>query len=205
MRALEKRAVGMAHEFLSLTVEKMVELEKISHFRKFSTRVSSRRWRPLEGDFGDIVLSWSLDQILDEGFVKNQTIARCSAGFSKEVDYCKLSDKLLSIGLNHSQMDALQAAVHTTQCRASHPIELIWGPPGTGKTKTVSAILWTFLHMTCAPTNVPVVGVCSRLLQLVKATDNENKQIGQPSSLGDLVLFGNRDRVEIDDELEDVF
>ncbi|WOL05362.1 hypothetical protein Cni_G14090 [Canna indica] len=65
------------------------------------------------------------------------TITRCSAGFSKEVDYCRLSDKLLSIGLNHSQMDALQAAVHTTQCRASHPIELIWGPPGTGKTKTM--------------------------------------------------------------------
>ncbi|CAH2038755.1 unnamed protein product [Thlaspi arvense] len=31
---VEKRAVAMAHEFLSLTVEKMVEVEKISHFRK---------------------------------------------------------------------------------------------------------------------------------------------------------------------------
>ncbi|KAG0476039.1 hypothetical protein HPP92_012880 [Vanilla planifolia] len=33
-RAMEKRAVAIAHEFLSLTVEKMVEVEKISHFRK---------------------------------------------------------------------------------------------------------------------------------------------------------------------------
>lgn len=33
-RALEKRGVAIAHEFLSLTVEKMVEVEKISHFRK---------------------------------------------------------------------------------------------------------------------------------------------------------------------------
>lgn len=33
-RALEKRAVAIVHEFLSLTVEKMVEVEKISHFRK---------------------------------------------------------------------------------------------------------------------------------------------------------------------------
>lgn len=32
---LEKRAVGILHEFLSLTVEKMVEVEKISHFRKW--------------------------------------------------------------------------------------------------------------------------------------------------------------------------
>ncbi|XAR69942.1 hypothetical protein NMG60_11001724 [Bertholletia excelsa] len=32
---LEKRAVGIVHEFLSFTVEKMVEVEKISHFRKW--------------------------------------------------------------------------------------------------------------------------------------------------------------------------
>ncbi|AAF24818.1 F12K11.21 [Arabidopsis thaliana] len=31
---IEKRAVAIAHEFLNLTVEKMVEVEKISHFRK---------------------------------------------------------------------------------------------------------------------------------------------------------------------------
>nr|GMC94790.1 protein ROOT PRIMORDIUM DEFECTIVE 1 [Ipomoea batatas] len=33
--AKEKRAVGIVHEFLSLTVEKTVEVEKISHFRKW--------------------------------------------------------------------------------------------------------------------------------------------------------------------------
>ncbi|KAG6385826.1 hypothetical protein SASPL_154707 [Salvia splendens] len=32
---MEKRAVGVVHEFLSLTVEKMVEVEKISHFRQW--------------------------------------------------------------------------------------------------------------------------------------------------------------------------
>ncbi|KAF9589758.1 hypothetical protein IFM89_028667 [Coptis chinensis] len=35
VKGLEKRAVGIVHEFLSLTVEKMVEVEKISHFRKW--------------------------------------------------------------------------------------------------------------------------------------------------------------------------
>ncbi|CAI9782197.1 unnamed protein product [Fraxinus pennsylvanica] len=35
MIRMEKRAVGIVHEFLSLTVEKMVEVEKISHFRKW--------------------------------------------------------------------------------------------------------------------------------------------------------------------------
>lgn len=33
MMKLEKRAVAIIHEFMSLTVEKMVEVEKISHFR----------------------------------------------------------------------------------------------------------------------------------------------------------------------------
>lgn len=35
LRRLEKRAVGIAHEFLDLTVEKMVEVEKMSQFRKW--------------------------------------------------------------------------------------------------------------------------------------------------------------------------
>ncbi|KAL2521981.1 Ubiquitin carboxyl-terminal hydrolase family protein [Forsythia ovata] len=35
MMRMEKRAVGIVHEFLSMTVEKMVEVEKISHFRKW--------------------------------------------------------------------------------------------------------------------------------------------------------------------------
>lgn len=35
LMGLEKRAVGIVHEFLSLSVEKMVEVEKISHFRKW--------------------------------------------------------------------------------------------------------------------------------------------------------------------------
>lgn len=34
LMGLEKRSVAIVHEFLSLTVEKMVEVEKISHFRK---------------------------------------------------------------------------------------------------------------------------------------------------------------------------
>lgn len=34
MKGLEKRAVGIVHEFMSLTVENIVEVEKISHFRK---------------------------------------------------------------------------------------------------------------------------------------------------------------------------
>lgn len=42
-KRLEKRAVGILHEFLSLTVEKMVEVEQISHFRKpFNIKLNVR-------------------------------------------------------------------------------------------------------------------------------------------------------------------
>lgn len=39
----EKRAVGILHEFLNLTVEKMIEVERLSHFRKdFNMQVNER-------------------------------------------------------------------------------------------------------------------------------------------------------------------
>ncbi|PIA45835.1 hypothetical protein AQUCO_01600223v1 [Aquilegia coerulea] len=39
----EKRAVGILHEFLSITVEKMVEIERLSHFRKdFNMEINVR-------------------------------------------------------------------------------------------------------------------------------------------------------------------
>lgn len=56
--------------------------------------------------------------------------------------------------------------------------------------------------LTCAPTNVAVVGVASRLMSFV--TDNlEHDTYG----LGDIVLFGNAKRMKIDDRdgLSDVF
>ena len=35
LKRMEKRAVGIVHEFLSLTVEKMAEVEQVSQFRKW--------------------------------------------------------------------------------------------------------------------------------------------------------------------------
>ncbi|VAH34935.1 unnamed protein product [Triticum turgidum subsp. durum] len=45
------------------------------------------------------------------------------------------------------------------------------GPPGTGKTKTISTILWAMLMkglktLTCAPTNIAVLEVTSRIVRL---------------------------------------
>lgn len=120
-----------------------------------------------------------------------QVGARHSTCLSRAIDHCstKLSEKLLPIQLNQSQMGAIESAIHATQCKDSHFVELVWGPPGTGKTKTVSAMLWVLLHMKCrtldcAPTNVAVVGVCSRLLQLIKNLDYQEKQNSLPFPWG---------------------
>lgn len=96
------------------------------------------------------------------------------------------------------------------QCGHLNLTKLIWGPPGTGKTKTVSAILWALARvkcrtLTCAPTNVAVVGVCTRFLQNLK---DVNKQIGKnglPLSRGDILLLGNKYKMDITEELQEVF
>jgi hypothetical protein len=86
-------------------------------------------------------------------------------------------------------------------------MKLIWGPPGTGKTKTVSTLLWVLARLkcrtlTCAPTNVAVVGVCTRFLENLKAFNEDN---GLPVSLGDILLFGSRSNMDMTDDLQDVF
>jgi senataxin len=86
-------------------------------------------------------------------------------------------------------------------------LKLIWGPPGTGKTKTVACLLFSLLKLktrtlTCAPTNTAVLQVAIRLHKLV-LDSLEHDTYG----LGDIVLFGNGKRMKVDcyPELEDVF
>lgn len=86
-------------------------------------------------------------------------------------------------------------------------MKLIWGPPGTGKTKTVGSLLFSLLKkrcgtLTCAPTNVAVLEVTSRFLRLVMES-LEFFTYG----LGDIILFGNRKRMRIvdRDDLLDIF
>lgn len=94
-------------------------------------------------------------------------------------------------------------------CYHQNSVKLIRGPPGTGKTKTVGSILFSLLKMkcralTCAPTNIAVLEVTTRLLRLVREKQTpENDSYG----LGDIVLFGNNKRMKIEnhDDLLDVF
>ncbi|CAN0880605.1 Probable helicase MAGATAMA 3 [Linum grandiflorum] len=75
----------------------------------------------------------------------------------------------------------------------------IQGPPGTGKTSAVSNLLVARLAaehrtLTCAPTNVAIKEVASRVVKLLKESP---ENAGFPCPLGDVLLFGNDHRLRI--------
>ncbi|XP_020524975.1 uncharacterized protein LOC18437732 [Amborella trichopoda] len=119
--------------------------------------------------------------------------------------------ELESSMLNDSQIDAVVGTISSLRNRQPYMIKLIWGPPGTGKTKTISFILsaltkMNFKALTCAPTNVAVLEVASRFLKLVR--DCHGRVTGDSFTgcfLGDMVLFGNKTRMDIVGELNDIF
>lgn len=122
----------------------------------------------------------------------------------------EIRGKICNSDLNDSQRDAVLSCISLREeWRHQNSVKLIWGPPGTGKTKTVGLMLFCLLKLkcrtlTCAPTNVAVLEVAKRVL--VQVRKNESHEYGG-YGLGDIVLFGNGKRMNIDDhiELHDVF
>uniref|UniRef100_A0A8R7PHY4 Helicase MAGATAMA 3 n=3 Tax=Triticum TaxID=4564 RepID=A0A8R7PHY4_TRIUA len=111
---------------------------------------------------------------------------------------------LEKFNLNDSQLDAVADCVSAVDNGSS--LKLIWVPPGTGKTKTISTILWAMLMkglktLTCAPTNTAVLEVASRIVRLVGESD------GNICFLNDIILFGNKEKMKIDNfhDLSSVF
>lgn len=101
--------------------------------------------------------------------------------------------------LNSSQLNAVADCISVTG-NFSPPVKLIWGPPGTGKTKTISTLLWTMLlsrrrTLTCAPTNTAVLEVASRIVKLV-----HESSASRDIFLSDLILLGNKRRMKIDED-----
>ncbi|KAB1211919.1 putative helicase MAGATAMA 3 [Morella rubra] len=138
----------------------------------------------------------------------NSADGNCTACFSKgkcnPVPSC-LRDIICSY--NDSQKAAVLSCISMRDCSHQSTVKIIWGPPGTGKTKTVGLLLFALLKMkcrtlTCAPTNIAVVEVTTRLLGLVMDTLEYGTY-----GLGDIILSGNGVRMKINDheDLLDVF
>ncbi|KAG9442398.1 hypothetical protein H6P81_018252 [Aristolochia fimbriata] len=148
--------------------------------------------------------------------VKNSSIIRkvlntdslAGGGCNRCCDSCidQSEATLFQPELNESQKAAISNSLSLAKCSHKHRVQLVWGPPGTGKTKTISTLLRALVGkkhrtVTCAPTNIAVVLIASRLLRLIKASRGKDNYL-----LGDVVLYGNRQKMKIkEEELEDIF
>ncbi|XP_051193272.1 uncharacterized protein [Lolium perenne] len=121
-----------------------------------------------------------------------------------------LPDRALCLekfNLNRSQRMAVLDCVSAMEQQDTSPVRLIWGPPGTGKTKTISTLLWSMMiknhrTLTCAPTNTAVVEVASWVLGLI---EDPSSGSGNNCFLSDVVMFGNEDRMNVDQNLTKIF
>ncbi|KAF8407483.1 hypothetical protein HHK36_006617 [Tetracentron sinense] len=168
---------------------------------------NNRIWKALNPDILGANMSIVKEVLHSDSSVGNNCTLCSSQGYSS-VDGSILRADLCSFNLNDSQTEAVLSTIATRGCIHKNSVKLIWGPPGTGKTKTVASLLWALLRkkcrtLTCAPTNTAVVEVTTRLLKLVRDSLLQHDSYG----LGDVVLLGNRKRMKIDenDELLDIF
>ncbi|KAM1846609.1 hypothetical protein ACFX14_011002 [Malus domestica] len=112
----------------------------------------------------------------------------------------------LSAGLNESQTGAVVACLEMLHSDSKSGVQLIWGPPGTGKTRATATLLFTLLRMNCrtlicAPTNVAITEVASRVVKMV--IEAESNAMFCP--LGQILLFGNKERLKVGSDIEDIY
>ncbi|KAK2376786.1 P-loop containing nucleoside triphosphate hydrolase superfamily protein [Trifolium repens] len=152
-----------------------------------------RIWKALKSELhGNII-----PKVLQPDQNIGENCQTCVSESNSHASFIKEDAIICSQKLNESQEDSILSSVDMTKCYHSN-VKLIWGPPGTGKTKTVACLLYT-LHklktrtLTCAPTNTAILQVAVRLHSLVMQS-LEHDTYG----LGDIVLFGNSKRMKID-------
>jgi len=139
-------------------------------------------------------------------FQSGETCENCQSEENKTLHGITTRCLLQNQNLNESQEEAVSSCVGMIKCAHSE-IKLIWGPPGTGKTKTLACLLFC-LHklkhrsLACAPTNTAILQVAARLHGLFQGSA-EYETYG----LGDIVLMGNKSRMKLDScpNLKDVF
>ncbi|KAK1402147.1 putative helicase MAGATAMA 3 [Heracleum sosnowskyi] len=184
--------------------EKFSKGLKLFAVKVMNLKTNLRIWNALHWEGGNInVIQNILQTDASAGY-------RCSMCFLEEVNSSLLAKFRESIGLfklDDSQEAAVVNCIATSACDHHHSVKLLWGPPGTGKTNTVASLLFVLLKMscrtlTCAPTNVAVVGVTRRLLSLVEKASKYDTY-----GLGDIVIYGNAEKMKIDDhkDLLDIF
>ncbi|XP_022642994.1 probable helicase MAGATAMA 3 isoform X1 [Vigna radiata var. radiata] len=179
--------------------------QKLYAFCLLNLTTNVRIWKALKLQLEGSSLSM-MRKVLQADSKNGEICRLCFSGEKDSATYSKVKNIVLSQNLNESQKDAVLNCVTSRECQHNDTVKLIWGPPGTGKTKTVASLLFSLLELkvrtlTCAPTNTAVLEVAARLHNLVK--ESLEFDIG----FGDIVVFGNKSRMKVDcyRGLSDVF
>ncbi|KAI3747627.1 hypothetical protein L6452_10161 [Arctium lappa] len=186
-------------------------VEDLKHFAVYLTNLTTniRISKALYCETQEDKLKLIKNVLQSRFFCKSHVEERCDKCSDRTTDLSSLNmrEALKSFQLDSSQEAAVLSCLAVRKCRHQNTIKLLWGPPGTGKTKTVGSLLCMLLRMkcrtlTCAPTNIAVLGVTKRVMSLLRYSLPYNVY-----GLGDVVLFGNRERMKIDDceDLQDIF
>ncbi|MFS8009826.1 putative P-loop containing nucleoside triphosphate hydrolase, DNA2/NAM7 helicase, helicase [Helianthus anomalus] len=140
-------------------------------------------------------------------FQGKEKCAICTVEDTKKSASPNLQEAMRGFNLNSSQETAVWSCITARECRHQESVNLIWGPPGTGKTKTTGCLLFALWKLkcctlTCAPTNNAVLEVSRRFMSLVTGSLEYDTY-----GFGDIVVFGNGKRMKIDSfqELSQVF
>ncbi|XVE91910.1 hypothetical protein REPUB_Repub01dG0052000 [Reevesia pubescens] len=184
------------------------EMQK-SRFVVFLTNITANRriWNALHME-GNLMV---IKDVLHTGYMVEESCSLCSPQIDGTWNGIFMTN-LLSL-LNESQKKAVFVCLNKMQCNHKSHVELIWGPPGTGKTKTISVLLFTLLRtkfrtLTCAPTNTAITEVAARVVKLVEEAKKTCSVADDPFcslGLGDILLFGNKERLNYNSKIEEIF
>ncbi|KAL3506739.1 hypothetical protein ACH5RR_032121 [Cinchona calisaya] len=150
-----------------------------------------------------------IEKVLSTSAMVKENCDFCSENHN--ITLCEKIGSGLLTQLNESQTEAIMASLLRMTCDHNSFVELIWGPPGTGKTRTISVLLFALLRMgyrtlSCAPTNVAITEVANRVIKLVKESFKDQSAKGDLiCPLGDILLFGNNDRLKVGSDIEEIF
>ncbi|MCL7051102.1 hypothetical protein MKW94_010686 [Papaver nudicaule] len=150
-----------------------------------------------------------IKEVLCANSMVKENCGLCSAQIDSIWNGIADSQSLLS--LDESQRAAILGTISAVQCNHRSSVKLVWGPPGTGKTKTISILLYRLLSMNyrtlaCSPNDFAVAELALRILNLHKdACESHLGKNKSGCSLGDFLLFGNMNRFELCDDLGKIY